>query len=655
VAEIISGYRAEEAIRCLLTARGGEPDAPAISAGDGSPAGILAALQRIGLHGRWVAVPVADLNHMELPTLIARADGTCVLLHVRKGRRILVEGPESTGWLDPERDSEVFRGLVLDVQEELSRSGIWRVLLRLVLARKAPAVRILLLILAGQGLAAMAPIWTRVLVDRAFPAGASSLFALVVAAATVQALFRTWLDWLLGRYVMLLEGCLDYAMERGFLARLFSLPFRFFNGRNLGELLQGVHGVAAARQVLVTHTLPALADLGTALVFLVLLFHQAPAVAAFAAGMALLPALIVVSAAPRIASLESQAEKAAIRQWGLLAELVNGLPTFKAAGAERSALANWSCWFCRERRFRLSASRIGLGSGSGAALVTLLQAQALNVWGALAVMDGSISLGIMLALTMMAGAVQASSARLGELCIQLLALRPRLKVTREILEAVPVLPPPTTLTARCEAGVEVEGVSFRYRPDAPWVLRDCNLRVQPGGVHHIQGGSGSGKTTLLRILAGLLEPDSGQVRLFGLPARAARDHLCYLPQRARLFQGTVLDNLKMYSGGAAWERILEVGEGTGLRSFIERLPMRWDTWVAQGGANFSGGERQLIAFTGVLAADRSLLLLDEAMANLDLMRQETLAANPLLRGKTIIYTSHGGVLSAIDADPMESS
>lgn len=649
------GYHAAEAIQCLLTARGAEPDAPATAAGDGSPAGILAALQRFGLHGRWVAVPAEELGHLDLPSLVVRTDGTYILLRARKGRRILVEGPGSSQWLDAERDPDAFRGTMLDVQEHLPRGGVWRVVMQLVMARKIPAFCILLLILAGQGLAALAPIWTRVLVDRAFPAGAKSLFVLVVAVTAVQALFRCWLDWLQGRHVMLLENHLDYAMERGFLAKLFSMPFRFFNGRNLGELLQGVHGLAAARQLLIGHTLPALVDLGTALVFLALLFHQVPAMAAFAAGMASLPALIIVAAAPRIARLETQAVDAAIRQWGLLAELLNGLTTFRAAGAERSTLTKWSCWFCRERRLALSALRIGLGSRSAAALIATLQTQAMNVWGALAVLDGSISLGTMLAFTMMAGAVQDSVARLGELCIQLLILRPQLKVTREILEAVPEPLPPATLRAKWEAGVEVEGLYFRYRSDAPWVLRECNLRVEPGGVHRIPGDSGSGKTTLLRVLAGLLEPNSGRVRLFGLPPQAARDHLCYLPQRVRLFQGTVLDNLRLYSGGAAWDRILEVSEGTGLRSFIDRLPMRWDTWIAQGGANFSGGERQLIAFTGVLAADRNLLLLDEAMSNLDLLRQESLAANPLLRSKTIIYASHGGVLSASDADPEEPS
>lgn len=635
------GMAAGQAVRRLLAARGGSPEPLLLEAMDASPAGILEALQRFRLHGRWAKGTADHLGAGELPTLAQGPAGTYILLLARRGRNLLMEGHRGQ-WLQP---ASSFQGTLLDIQEELPERGVARALLGLLLARRRALAPLGVLILASQGLTALAPYWTRILVDRAFPAGAQSLFALIVAAALAQAAFQGWLGWLQGRYVMFVENRVALALERGFLHRLLNLPFRFFNGRSLGELLQGFQGLAAAREALIAQALPALASLATALLYLVLLSHQFPRLALFAVATAMLPALILAVAAAPAARLESRAVDAGIRQWGLLAELFNGLPTLKAAGAEGATLARWREQFWQERSLRLAAQRTGLLGRSGAALAGQFQGQILNVWGALAVLEGSISLGTLLAFTMMAGALQGSLEALGTLWAHFVAIRPQVKVTDAILAAEPEPPPPARGHAKPAEGVEVEHLSFRYHPHQPWVLREVSLRVGPGQVLRLPGPSGSGKTTLLRLLAGLLEPEAGRIRLFGMPPRAARSHLCYLPQRVRLFQGTIHDNLRLFSGGADWAHLREVGASTGLTQWVERLPMQWDTWVAMNGGNFSAGERQMVALTGVLAAGRNLLLLDEAMANLDLLRQGELEANPFLRGKTIIYASHDALLN----------
>jgi ATP-binding cassette subfamily C protein EexD len=116
--------------------------------------------------------------------------------------------------------------------------------------------------------------------------------------------------------------------------------------------------------------------------------------------------------------------------------------------------------------------------------------------------------------------------------------------------------------------------------------------------------------------------------------------MAYLPQSVQLFDGSVLDNLRLLSGVVNREALVEAAEHTGLHGLILSLPMGYETLVSSGGVNFSGGQRQLIALTAVLASNKGLLLLDEAMANIDPIWKAKLTKSPLFIGKTIIFVSH---------------
>jgi ABC-type bacteriocin/lantibiotic exporter with double-glycine peptidase domain len=128
--------------------------------------------------------------------------------------------------------------------------------------------------------------------------------------------------------------------------------------------------------------------------------------------------------------------------------------------------------------------------------------------------------------------------------------------------------------------------------------------------------------------------------LGNLPPREAREKIAYLPQSILLFSGSLLDNLKILSNGASRSTLLDMAEETGLADLVRTLPMGWETVVAQGGYNFSGGQRQLVALTAVMASRRQVLLLDEAMANLDPLWKERLLAKDLFQGKTVLLASH---------------
>jgi len=186
----------------------------------------------------------------------------------------------------------------------------------------------------------------------------------------------------------------------------------------------------------------------------------------------------------------------------------------------------------------------------------------------------------------------------------------------------------------------MEDVWFRYTPDGPWILRGYNLRVEAGEKFTLTGPSGFGKSTILRLLAGLYRPERGTISIGGLSPQAARHKILYLPQFVQLYCGSIMENLRVLSGGARLDRTLEASQQTGLQDLVATFPMDYNTLLAPGGRNLSGGQRQLIALTATLASGRGLMLLDEATGGMDALRD--VAAKNILDATscTIIAANH---------------
>jgi ABC-type bacteriocin/lantibiotic exporter with double-glycine peptidase domain len=171
-----------------------------------------------------------------------------------------------------------------------------------------------------------------------------------------------------------------------------------------------------------------------------------------------------------------------------------------------------------------------------------------------------------------------------------------------------------------------------------------NLQVPIGAFHHLKGPSGSGKSTFLRLLAGLYSPDSGRIGIGSLDIAAAAPYMAFLPQFPHLYSGSILENLKIFSGEATQDHLVAVARDTGLDAWVSTLPMGYQTIAASGGENFSGGQRQLVSLSGTLASNRQILLLDEAMSNLDWVSRNQILKCPQFLNRTVIYASHEEIL-----------
>ena len=195
--------------------------------------------------------------------------------------------------------------------------------------------------------------------------------------------------------------------------------------------------------------------------------------------------------------------------------------------------------------------------------------------------------------------------------------------------------------------IECEGVRFDWEPDRP-ALRDFSLRLVPGEIVALVGPSGAGKSTLLSLLMGLLRPQSGRVLANGhdlasLDPAHWLEHVAVVPQRPHMFEGSVLDNIRLGDPDASLDRVRVAARMAAADGFITALPQGYDTPLGEHGETLSGGQVQRLALARAFLKDKArVLVLDEGTAGLDRGTEASVAdaIRRLAAGRTTLIVTH---------------
>jgi ATP-binding cassette subfamily C protein CydD len=219
----------------------------------------------------------------------------------------------------------------------------------------------------------------------------------------------------------------------------------------------------------------------------------------------------------------------------------------------------------------------------------------------------------------------------------------------ERILATPLLstpPAPRRLPADAPLAVRLEAVEFAYEPGRP-ALAGVDLSIEPEQRVAVVGPSGAGKTTLASLLLGFVRPDAGRILVDGvdlaeLDLEDWRARLAWLPQSPRLFQGSVLENIRLGAPDADLDAVRQAAERARAADFIERLPQGYDTPIGERGAGLSGGQVQRIALARAFVRDARLVVLDEATANLDPASEAQVqaAVDELAQGRSLLVIAH---------------
>ena len=441
------------------------------------------------------------------------------------------------------------------------------------------------------------------------------------------------------------------------MSRLLRLPVEFFEHRLTGDLTDRISSTDRIARKLADQ-------------FLVLIVYMAMSVVLFVAMLAydVLLALVVVLLALLHATLarffdvlRAVRSQTMRREQGLLIglgmQMLNHADNLRMTGADDRFFSRWSGQQARELRARQRYSELGAVNTSLPGLVDALRSAAILAIGGSMVMNGAMTLGMLVGFYILAEMFLAPIERFLEFAETRQALETDLQRLEDISrtdedpvfsrrspesESIP------TFNGRLQlAGqLELRNVTFGYNRSRPPLIKDFNLVIKPGQRVAVVGPSGSGKSTLARLVSGVYQPWSGEILFDGghlrdqIPEEVLRQSISMVDQDIVLFSASLRDNITLWNPAIPDDVLFAATRDAQIHDEILVRPQGYATVVEKGGANFSGGQRQRLEIARALVGNPTVLILDEATSALDAATEEDVDDALRRRGVTCLIVAH---------------
>lgn len=458
----------------------------------------------------------------------------------------------------------------------------------------------------------------------------------------VVELFRSWIFLHVGVRV-------NISLISDFLIKLTRLPLRFFDSKMTGDLMQRITDHERVQRFLTSTTLESIFSFFTFLVFSLILFSWNTEVFFLFLIGTMANLAWVFFFQKRRRELDYKRFDQSAENQGNLIEMISGMQEIKLHNAERQKRWAWERIQAKLFRTSMSALRIEQLQRSGASFINETKNIFIIFIVAKAVLDGIMTLGMLVAIQYIIGQLNAPLNRFIEFIRSLQDAKISLERMNEIHSKEDEENIEDKITLLPEFGdLSMEKVFFQYSgPHSPVILKGVNLRIPKGKTTAIVGTSGSGKTTILKLLLNFYSPTEGTIRLGdvnlkNLHNRLWRSKCGVVRQDGYIFNDSIAKNIALGDEIVNKQKLLNAVKVANIQNFIESLPLGYNTKIGREGLGLSQGQRQRMLIARAVYKDPDYIFFDEATTALDSYNEMVIMENleDFFRGKTVVIVAH---------------
>ncbi|MDR2234212.1 MAG: peptidase domain-containing ABC transporter [Tannerella sp.] len=523
-------------------------------------------------------------------------------------------------------------------------------LLKYVKPYRAMINQLIIGLILGSLLQLVFPFLTQSIVDQGIGHRNLSFIQLILLAQLVLVISRMVVEVIRRTILLHISTRVNVSLISDFLIKLMKLPMRFFDSKLTGDLIRRIEDHNRIESFLTQSVLSILFSTVTIVVFgAVLAIYNIRIFLIFLIFSFLYVGWVRIFMKKRADLNRKNFEQMSLHQSNLM-QLIQGMQDIKLLGCEKQKRWEWEGIQASLFRIKISSLNLGQWQQVGAGLINEIKNILITVFSAMTVLDGSITLGVMLSIQYIIGQMQGpieqfvsfmqqeqdarlSLERLGEIHGQDDEEDAKMHHIKELSTGLPIV---------------FKHVSFTYGSHrSKRVIQDLSLTIPYGKTTAIVGLSGSGKTTLIKLMLGFYPPTEGSVflgnhSLHNISFREWRKHCGVVMQDGYIFNDTIAGNIAQGDEFVDKEQLHYAVRMANIQEYIDGLPLRYNTKIGNTGQGLSQGQRQRILIARAIYRNPDYIFLDEATNALDTNNERIIQENlnSFLKGKTVVIVAH---------------
>lgn len=638
--------------------------------------GISDAAEYIGFRTSGVMISFEQLvEEVPVPCIVHWKQNHFVVVYdirndKKAGRRIYVADPAlglvvydevdfKKCWLSTKReDEEKGAALLLQpgpeffdvVDEKENKNRSLRYFLRYLTPYKGQLIQLVLGMLVVSVLQLIFPFLTQSLVDTGIRDGNLSFITLVLIAQLVIFVARLSVEFIRSWILLHMNTRINIALISDFLAKLMKLPLRYFDTKNTGDIMQRIGDHGRIESFLTGSSISTLFSFVNFFIFaFVLAYYNLAILGIFLLGNTLY-VLWILSFMKYRRELDHKRFAQSAGEQSNVIQLITGMQEIKLNNCEKQKRWQWER--IQVKLFKISIKGMALGQMQQVGSVFFSQTTSIIISfiAAKAVVDGQMTLGMMMALTYIIGQLSspveqfigfARSFQDAQISLERLnEVHGKEDEEETIQNKLTILPDKKDIT--------IENLSFSYDgADRDYVLDNINLTIPHQKVTAVVGASGSGKTTLIKLLLGFYEPNKGIIKVGETPLNVINPHLWRgksgsVMQDGFIFSETIAQNIAVGDDHIDVEKLRHAVTVANIRDFIDSLPLGYSTKIGMEGSGISQGQRQRILIARAVYKNPDFIFFDEATNALDANNEKEIMKHlrEFYKGKTVVVVAH---------------
>jgi ATP-binding cassette, subfamily B, bacterial CvaB/MchF/RaxB len=614
---------------------------------------ILKFADRLNLAGRPLRIELEDLSYLKTPCILHWDMNHFVVLKEAGRKQIVLHDPAlGLRKMSYAQASRHFTGVALELTptesfqpRDETQPLRMRDLTGRIVGLKRALAQIFALASVLELFAIISPLFLQLTIDKVVAAFDRDLlmtlgigFMLLVGLQAFLGALRSWTTLYFGT-------ALKLQWYANLFAHLVRLPVSFFEKRYFGDIMSRFDGAEAIQRTLTNNFIEALLDGMISIFMLAVMFLYSRKLALVVVlSVALYALLRNIAYRPLRVVMEEQIINMARQQTHFI-ETLRGIRTIKVFGREDSRKTRWMNLLVDTTNAQVTTEKLNIVFKSANLLIFGLQSVAIIWLGILLVLRGGFTVGMLFAFVAYQEQFKARITTLVDRMYEFRMLSLQVQRLSDVVFARPesnLLDLP--LDPPAQPFIEVKSLYFRYSEVEPWLLENISLRIEPGECVAIVGPSGAGKSTLLKLMAGLLQPQAGDVIISGHSVCTSRASVLgkvgFVLQDDSLFAGTISENISFASDVADTARVEECARLACLHDEIMAMPMGYGTLIGDMGNALSGGQQQRLLLARALYQQPSILILDEATSHLDVATEQRIAAMLAELRMTRVFAAH---------------